>query len=204
MPRERSPYYPPSRWDRVRKPVLARDDHTCQVRLKCDGAHATEVDHIVPWRDGGAWYEWDPDWDGNPDAEGNNLRASCKPCNIARASLQKHHQGWKRADTEIVLVVRAALPQVAPAPGDQIIDVERLTKAVAVAEPTVADRTAASRLFTRLVADLTRGESDADRVWLVVDSTEGADMFPHHSIIAPHTADDPAHDVRHSIEPGRW
>ena len=56
------------RWAKVRRRVLARDRHTCQL---C-GSPATEVDHITPVAAGGAWYEL------------SNLRAVCAPCNQAR------------------------------------------------------------------------------------------------------------------------
>lgn len=56
-------------WREVRALVLARDGGVCQLcRAKADA-----VDHIVPWRQGGAWY--DPE----------NLRAVCTPCNTRRA-----------------------------------------------------------------------------------------------------------------------
>lgn len=64
------PYHGP--WPQVRLGILERDNYLCQIRDKgCEG-HATDVDHIVPWREGGAWY--DP----------GNLRAACAKCNRAR------------------------------------------------------------------------------------------------------------------------
>jgi 5-methylcytosine-specific restriction enzyme A len=58
---------------RVRPAILARDGHLCQIRgPKCQ-LDATHVDHIVPWRAGGAWYHED------------NLRAACAACNVGRA-----------------------------------------------------------------------------------------------------------------------
>ena len=41
-------------WREARKIVKARDKGVCQI---CGKAGADAVDHIVPWRDGGAWYE---------------------------------------------------------------------------------------------------------------------------------------------------
>lgn len=64
------PIYARKAWAVVRAQVLARDKGICQVcRAKADA-----VDHIVPWRQDGAWY--DPE----------NLRAICKRCNSARVS----------------------------------------------------------------------------------------------------------------------
>jgi len=67
------PYSNTAVWDRCRAEVLARDAGRCQIGgSKCTGA-ATAVDHIVPWRAGGSWYDL------------ANLRASCSWCNSARA-----------------------------------------------------------------------------------------------------------------------
>lgn len=60
-------------WRRLRAAVLERDGHVCQVRLVCDGAPATHVDHIVPVVDGG---RDDP----------GNLRAACAACNLRRGA----------------------------------------------------------------------------------------------------------------------
>jgi 5-methylcytosine-specific restriction protein A len=58
------------RWRKIRRQVLDRDRWKCQIRgPRCRGT-ATTVDHIVPWRDGGAIY--DP----------RNLRAACRECNF--------------------------------------------------------------------------------------------------------------------------
>jgi 5-methylcytosine-specific restriction endonuclease McrA len=55
-------------WRRKRKVVLERDSYECQIRGRGCTMEATEVDHIVPHALGG-------------DADLNNLRAACKPCN---------------------------------------------------------------------------------------------------------------------------
>lgn len=62
-----------ARWRKVRLTILERDAHICQLRGPNCQIDANEVDHIVPWRSGGALY--DPD----------NLRASCGNCNKRRA-----------------------------------------------------------------------------------------------------------------------
>ena len=57
----------------VRPAVLARDGHRCQIGGPGCGGTATQVDHTVPWRVGGAWFDMD------------NLRAACGTCNSRRA-----------------------------------------------------------------------------------------------------------------------
>ena len=69
MPR----WYTDSRWRAVRAAILERDGYRCQIQggPTCTQI-ATQVDHIIPIRLGGAWL--DP----------ANLRASCAKCNRAR------------------------------------------------------------------------------------------------------------------------
>ena len=60
------------RWEKVRRYVLQRDHHECQIRYPGCAEHATQVDHIHTLADGGDPY--DP----------NNCRAACAPCNQRR------------------------------------------------------------------------------------------------------------------------
>ena len=57
------------KWPTVRKRILQRDNHTCQIALPGCTITANTVDHITPVALGGSWYE--------PD----NLRAACAHCN---------------------------------------------------------------------------------------------------------------------------
>ena len=66
----RSPYKT-AEWRRVRFRVFDRDQRVCQIRRdKCRG-YATQVHHLVDWRDGGAPYDME------------NLVAACASCNVA-------------------------------------------------------------------------------------------------------------------------
>jgi hypothetical protein len=67
------PIYSGPEWQAVRRLVLERDGHRCQLMCstKCQGV-ATHCDHIVDVLDGGA--RLDP----------ANLRAACRSCNIAQ------------------------------------------------------------------------------------------------------------------------
>lgn len=65
-------------WKKVRLLVLERDKWRCQIRASyCTGA-ATEVDHIVPTRSGGAMYDL------------RNLRAACRSCNSGRRNVGRN------------------------------------------------------------------------------------------------------------------
>jgi 5-methylcytosine-specific restriction protein A len=65
------------RWKTVRLEVLARDKHKCQIAGSKCTTIADQVDHIIPVAYGGAW--WDLD----------NLRASCRNCNLGRIAKRK-------------------------------------------------------------------------------------------------------------------
>jgi 5-methylcytosine-specific restriction protein A len=65
------------KWKTVRLEVLARDKHNCQIAGSKCTTIADQVDHIIPVAYGGAW--WDTD----------NLRASCKNCNLGRIAKRK-------------------------------------------------------------------------------------------------------------------
>ena len=65
------PYCDP-RWKQVRLKVLARDNHTCQIRGPRCTSRATQADHVIPIEEGG------------PPFDEANLRAACRPCNAGR------------------------------------------------------------------------------------------------------------------------
>jgi len=185
-------------WKAARRQVLERDDRLCQIRRNGCTTEATEVDHIVPWAAGGAWF--DP----------SNLRAACKSCNSGRVSSEKRSDGWRRADTAIVLVVgppgagKSTLVDGRRSPGDVVIDYDKMAEALgsdvthghgdAVHDVTMAARNAVLR---RLRA----GELDAGRVWLVSSNPNAEQMFPHHVVELV----DPGRDevVRRAVEAGR-
>ena len=67
----RKPWYE-GPWRTVRRQILERDNHVCQIGSAGCTRTATEVDHIQPVSMGGAWFEAD------------NLRAACSWCNGQR------------------------------------------------------------------------------------------------------------------------
>lgn len=70
-----SPYNGP--WPAIRRTILERDGHTCQIRRPGCTVRATQVDHIVGLEQGGAPY--DP----------RNLRASCRSCNVGKGNADR-------------------------------------------------------------------------------------------------------------------
>lgn len=185
---EATPYRPWSRWNRVRQHVFEVKGRTCVVQTNCRGARATEIDHLVPWRDGGAWFDIE------------NLRPSCKACNISRASNQKHLQGWRRCAATIVLCERDGIDLAA---GDLVVDLVALEVALAApGEPGDRHRTAAAVAWSKLLGELARGELvESGTVWLVSDDAS----LPHHQDIrkvAP--VEHQSQEGSHQIEAGRW
>ena len=71
------------RWKTIRRRVLIRDGHTCQINLPGCTLDATTVDHITPIAWGGEWY--DP----------SNLRAACTFCNSNLGAIAKKHKPKK-------------------------------------------------------------------------------------------------------------
>ena len=68
-------FYNSSAWRSTSKLVLLRDDYVCQM---C-GGEATMVDHIIPIKQ---------DWNRRLDLD--NLQASCKACNDAKANRENY------------------------------------------------------------------------------------------------------------------
>lgn len=68
-------FYNSSAWRSTSKLVLLRDDYVCQM---C-GGEATMVDHIIPIK---------KDWNRRLDLD--NLQASCKACNDAKANRENY------------------------------------------------------------------------------------------------------------------
>ncbi len=174
--REQTPYRH-AKWKAIRLQVLERAGYRCQVQGEGCTGKATDADHITPWRDGGAWFAL------------SNLRASCKHCNISRASNQKHQNGWRRSATEIVAVVyddRAQLESLAVAPGDAVIDLDALTGAFAggqTSHPSRGVAQLASWAWTKSVAEVRRGEVDTARVWFFTADPSVVDGLPYHEVM---------------------
>jgi 5-methylcytosine-specific restriction enzyme A len=75
-------------WRRVRRGVLERDAYICRIRgPKCEGK-AGDVDHIIPWQQGGAWY--DP----------ANLQAVCRTCHNQKPNRGLPVTGERRPSRE--------------------------------------------------------------------------------------------------------
>ena len=78
MPRNHPSNVDPRRWRAVRRKVLERDGERCPC-----GAHATDVDHIQPVFQGGAWWSLD------------NLQALCATCHKAKSRQEQRPLGPK-------------------------------------------------------------------------------------------------------------
>lgn len=174
MTKELTPYDHP-RWRAIRRLVLDRCAWLCEIKGPLCKVKATDADHITPWRDcveQADWFRLD------------NLRGSCSPCNISRASNQKHQRGWERAATDIVLVEKrpGEAVEIRPDVVDVVLDRGRLFEALAptdVVHP--GHRTAAEIAWRKLIAEVRRGEVPVGRVWIITDEADAVTKYPHHS-----------------------
>ena len=159
-------------WQTIRKQILNRDNHTCQIRgTRCTGT-ATHVDHIIPVTAGGPW--WDPD----------NLRASCPNCNIDRVD-RTQKEAWRTANTHITLIIgppgtnkhTAYIAQ----PSDLIIDYDNITQAIGVeAHPDLHGPALAAR--GALLREVKAGRVKSKRCYIISSNPKAEAMFPYHTV----------------------
>jgi hypothetical protein len=182
-------------WSTVRKTILERDNHQCQIRApKCTGT-ANHVDHIIPVLKGGAW--WDPD----------NLRASCAHCNNQRVD-RKQETRWETAPTKITLIIgppgagKTTYVNTHAQPGDLIIDYDQIADALGgslqsgaqnsragtkrvdgigheaghLHEATMAARNA-------ILRTLKQGKVNVPRAWIISSNPKAEVMFPFHKVV---------------------
>lgn len=64
--------YKTVQWRQLRPVIYERDRGICQLCGKPVEPDAYDIDHIIPWLYGGAWFDH------------GNLRLTCRPCNRAR------------------------------------------------------------------------------------------------------------------------
>ncbi len=182
-------------WKRIRRQVLERDGHLCQIRgPRCTTA-ATEVDHILSVSQGGAWF--DP----------LNLRASCAPCNNHRVDRHRSEQ-WKHSKTRIVLVIgppcAGKTTWVAANKGERDLVVDYDALAVALGSDThhahrdsIHEATMAAR--NAVLSALRRGKVDTGRAWIISSNPRAEQMFPFHSIV---TVDPGRQEVERRVRQG--
>ncbi len=189
--------YKKQAWQAARKMVLARDGGRCVINgPKCTQA-ATDVDHIIPWRDGGSWFGM------------HNLRASCKACNSSRSASQKHHAGWKRADTHIVLVTgydaSQGIPEVPKGAGDVVLEFNAIAAGLGSIKKHHASshHAATDFVWKALLKELRRGELGVGRVWIFAPEADAVQTYPFHRLIDLREGGSDGR-VESRVEPGRF
>lgn len=182
-------------WQRIRRKILERDGHLCQIRGPRCTTVATEVDHMIPDSQGGAWF--DP----------LNLRASCAPCNNNRIDRRRTEQ-WKHANTRIVLVIgppcagKTTWVNNNKGERDLVVDYDAL--AVALGSDTDhahRDPIHAATMAARnaVLNALRRGKVDTGRAWIISSNPRAEQIFPFHSII---TVDPGREEVESRVRQG--
>lgn len=181
-------------WSAVRRQVLERDGHVCQIGgPKCLGA-ATEVDHIVPFSAGGSKYDV------------GNLRAACKPCNVGRSQVSRHER-WRQAATQITLVYgpagtdRAGYVAEHAAPGDLVVDYDQLGQALGSPDHAHHQQVHSTIVAARnaVLAQIRQGKTGAERVWIVSANAEAREVFPWHEAVGLGVGADPVVERREDV-----
>ena len=165
--------YEDSRWPKLAAEIIERDGGRCQIRgPRCKGK-ATQCDHIIPWRDGGSWF--DP----------ANLRGACEWCNTWRAQRQKSRDGWKRSGTRVHLVMGPPgacdkmSHHVAANAGPRDIVIDYRAIALAIGNRVEEVRKVRGSLITKV----RRGDVDAPAAWITSTNPRARTMFPYHELV---------------------
>lgn len=166
-------------WRRIRRQVLERDSHLCQIRSNGCTFAATEVDHIVPTTQGGAWF--DP----------LNLRASCFNCNNKRVD-RKRTEAWRTSRTRIVLVIgppgagKTQWVEENKGENDLVVDYDSIAVALGSAvthghSDPIHSATMAAR--NAVLTSLRRGAVEVGRAWIISSNPRAEQMFPYHTVV---------------------
>ena len=159
-------------WATVRKQILARDAHTCQIQGPRCTTHANTVDHIIPVNQGGPW--WDPD----------NLRATCRNCNLDRID-RKKTEAWRNSNTHITLIIGPPGTNkhqaITAQPGDLIIDYDSINAALGIeAHPDLHGPAIKAR--GAILGELKAGRVKSKRAFIISSNPKAEGMFPYHTI----------------------
>lgn len=159
-------------WQTIRKQILTRDNHTCQIRGPRCTTTATHVDHIIPVTQGGPWY--DPD----------NLRAACANCNYGRID-RKRTEAWRTANTKITLIIGPPGTNkhtaYTPRPGDLIIDYDNIAAAIGIeAHPDLHGPALKAR--GAILGELKAGRVKSGRAFIISSNPKAESMFPYHTL----------------------
>jgi len=166
-------------WQRIRREILDRDNHLCQIRGTGCTFVATEVDHILPVSKGGAWY--DP----------LNLRGACFTCNNQRID-RKKTEGWRTARTLIALVIgppgagKSTWVKQNRGEHDLVVDYDSIAQALGSTVThghTDAIHAATMSARNAVLNSLRKGNINVGRAWIISSNPKAEEMFPFHSFI---------------------
>lgn len=171
------PYNGP--WRRIRLEILERDGYRCQIRGPNCTKVADQVDHIIPAEQGGAPYEH------------SNLRAACRRCNVGRANRDREQNGWRTSATRISLVYgppgagKSTYVHEHKGPGDLVVDYDLLGHAIGsdTREQHQEFHGTINAARNAILDRIRRGDTGANRVWIISTNPNAVSMFPHHDAI---------------------
>jgi hypothetical protein len=165
-------------WKTARKATLERDGYVCQVTFDCP-RRAVAVDHIIPWSEGGAWYDL------------QNLRASCTECNSGRVSKRRREFGWKRSGAHIVLVTgppsagKTAYVAENAGPDDFVVDYDAIATALGSDSRATTHgwHEVINAARNTVLEKITAGRIDAPKIWIVSANPSAESLFPFHEVV---------------------
>ena len=164
-------------WRRIRKQILERDQHTCQIQTKGCTTLATQVDHIIPTSQGGPW--WDP----------TNLRASCPNCNNQRIDRTGQNRWQHNPNTRITLIQgppasgKTTHIEEHAKPTDLIIDYNHLQQAISNNPPHNRHHHDATTIARNaLLKALRQGHLPHPHVWITTTHPNPQHLPHHHKI----------------------
>ncbi len=165
-------------WKTARGATLERDAFTCRVTPGCH-RKAVTADHIIPWSEGGAWYDL------------QNLRATCTQCNSGRVSQRRRDGGWKQAGAHIVLVTgpplagKSTYVAANAGPNDFVVDYDAIATALGSDSRATTQgwHEVINAARNTVLEKITAGRIDAPKIWIVSTNVRAESMFPHHEVI---------------------
>jgi hypothetical protein len=171
-------------WRKIRLQILDRDGYLCQIKSPgCTGT-ATQVDHIIPASQNGAWF--DP----------ANLRASCANCNNQRVD-RTHNEAWRTARPRIALVIgpscagKTTFVQENKGEHDLVIDYDAIATALGrnpnrdgVLNPHPTDALHDATMIARnaLLNAIRKGKINTGRIWIISANPKAEEIFPFHTL----------------------
>lgn len=132
---------------------------------------------------------------GGAPFDPDNLRASCRACNVGRSN--QRSEAWRNAPTRIMLVVGPPFAGKTEwvaghaKPGDLRVDYDTIAAGLGVQRGDTQMHQAVTAARNALLRSVQQGKTGAPTAWIVSANPDAEAEFPHHEVVLV----DPGHDV---------